>query len=276
MNAPLSETLRHCRFEVLPLKGVFERAMGAPEGSTVTVTASQRKGIEPTVDLAVRLANAGMHAVPHLAARLFIDSDHLARSLERMRAAGIDEAFVVGGDAPEPWGTFPDALSLLTEMTALRMRPARIGVGAYPESHPLIPDRIAAAALSQKSEYADYLVTQMCFAPVTIATWIADVRLRGIQLPVYVGVPGAIDAAKLAKVAVKIGIGESLKFLHKQHGMLGTVFSRYSPDSIVGPLAPRLPELGVAGWHLFTFNDVVKTLEWRDRAAARATSEALT
>ena len=36
---------------------------------TVTVTASPVKGLEPTVDLAERLAARGYRVVPHLAAR---------------------------------------------------------------------------------------------------------------------------------------------------------------------------------------------------------------
>ena len=39
----------------------------------------------------------------------------------------------------------------------------------------------------------------------------------------------------------------------------------YDPGQILVPLAEDLDRFGVAGVHLFTFNQVARTAQWRDR-----------
>jgi methylenetetrahydrofolate reductase (NADPH) len=269
--ATLEETLEAARFEMLPLRGAREAAAALPAGETVTVTASPRKGIEASIELAASLAAAGMHAVPHLAARLVTGRAHLAGLLDRIAGAGIQEVFVVAGDEPAPVGPYPDALSLLREMAELGRRPARVGITGYPERHPLISDEATVEAMAEKSPLADYIVSQICFAPETTAAWVADVRARGVGLPIYLGVPGAVELSKLLRIALRVGIGDSMRFIRAQHGVVGKMLGRYSPSDIVDALASYLadPRYGIAGWHLFTFNEIDKTLAWRDQAAAR-------
>jgi methylenetetrahydrofolate reductase (NADPH) len=272
--ATIEETLGAARFEVLPLRGAGEAAAVLPPGTTVTMTASPRTGIEASLELAGSLAAAGMHAVPHLAARLVTGRAHLSRLLDRIAAAGIEEVFAIAGDEPAPAGPYPDALTLLREMAALRRRPARVGITGYPERHPLISDEATIAAMAEKSAHADYVVSQLCFAPQTAAAWVQDVRARGVGLPIYLGVPGAIELTKLLRISLCVGIGDSMRFLRAQHGLVGKVgkmLGRYSPSEFVDALAPYVadPRYGIAGWHLFTFNEIDETLAWRDQAAAR-------
>jgi methylenetetrahydrofolate reductase (NADPH) len=261
--------LSSARFEMLPLRGAVERAEALPAGTTVTVTSSPRKGIDATLDLAGALAERGLHAVPHLSARLIRDTAHLRDVVDRVESLGSGEVFVVGGDSPGPDGQFPDALSLLRAMDDLGRLPARVGITGYPESHALIPDEATVTALAEKSRYAHYVVSQICYEPYTIAAWVKSLRSRGITLPVYVGVPGAVEFTKLLKISMKIGLGDSMRFLRKQRGVLPRLLTNYTADDIVEGLAPYYgdPEYDIAGWHLFTFNEVAQTLRWRDRMA---------
>lgn len=64
------QVAREPRFEVIPLPGIEEQIEEyLPVHATVTVTASPRRGLGPTLELATRLALRGIDAVPHLAAR---------------------------------------------------------------------------------------------------------------------------------------------------------------------------------------------------------------
>ena len=110
----------------MPLKNALDQAAFLPPRATVTVTSSPAKGIEATVALCEQLQAGGFRAVPHLSARQVRDRAHLAELIAWLEGAGVDRAFVVGGDAKEP-GEFPDGLSLLRAM-------AEIG-------HPLARDR---------------------------------------------------------------------------------------------------------------------------------------
>lgn len=66
----LAELLQSPRYEVIPAKATEQAVLDwVPAQMTVTVTASPVKGLEPTIDLAERLAARGYRVVPHLAAR---------------------------------------------------------------------------------------------------------------------------------------------------------------------------------------------------------------
>ena len=117
-----------------------EQAAALPRGATVSVTASPGKGIEATVELAIELEATGLRAIPHLSARMIRDRAHLAELLDRLADAGIDRAFVVGGDADEP-GEFLDGLSLLRAMADLGRLPKRARLPVLPAGPPGHPGR---------------------------------------------------------------------------------------------------------------------------------------
>ncbi|MHA6800599.1 methylenetetrahydrofolate reductase [Bounagaea algeriensis] len=265
-----SRSLEAARYEVLPLSGVFDQVTSLSPGTCVTITSTESKGIDATLETAEQLARRDLQPVPHLAARLVRDRAHLEQILDRIDAAGIGEVFVIGGDAAEA-GEFGDALSLLRAMEELGRRPNRVGIGGYPERHASIPDDVLAQALEDKSRYADYVVSQICFDAETTLAWVKDVRERGLALPIYIGMPGVVDARKLMRISLKIGLGESVRFLRKQSGMVGKLLTRYTPQNIIDELMPYLddPGHGIAGWHLYTFNEVSKTVEWRQETARR-------
>src|SRR3712207_1645972 len=90
----VAEALRHPRYEVFPLGGIEETvARHVPKDVKLTVTASPKRGIEATLDLAGRLAGRGYRVVPHLSARLVADRSHLASVFGRMRELELREAF---------------------------------------------------------------------------------------------------------------------------------------------------------------------------------------
>ena len=103
--------LRTVRYEVLPAKATEEKVLThVPRDVVVTVTASPVKGLEPTLDLAGRLAAHGYRVVPHVPARLLRDDLHLKEVVDRLREAGVDDVFVPAGDADPPAGSYDGAL----------------------------------------------------------------------------------------------------------------------------------------------------------------------
>jgi methylenetetrahydrofolate reductase (NADPH) len=266
-SAGLARLLRHARFEVLPLEGVEEqvrRHLGADV--KVTVTASPRRGLEATLELTERLTAAGYATVPHISARLVRDRVHLSELLERLHGSGVRELFVLAGDAAEPAGEFPGAVELLEAMGPRRADFDAIGITGYPESHHLISDQETIRAMFAKAPMATHIVSQLCFDASTIARWIADVRRRGTDLPIWIGVPGNVPHAKLLRVSMKIGLGESARFLRHHGNWLSRLFIRpFKPDSLVRELVPIAtdPAARVAGIHLYTFNEVARTERWR-------------
>lgn len=254
-------------FELIPLKNVREQAAALPRGATVSVTASPGKGIEATVELAIELEAAGLRAIPHLSARMIRDRAHLAALLDRLDEAGIDRSFVVGGDADEP-GEFLDGLSLLRAMADLGRLPKELGCPCYPQGHPDIPDEALAQALRDKAPLVQYMTTQLCFDPKAIATFIADRRAEGIDLPVKLGIPGVAEIPKLLSISARIGVKDASKFVLRNYRFVGQLLRSggvYKPTALMRQLAPVIadPAAKVIGLHVYTFNNVAATEAWR-------------
>jgi methylenetetrahydrofolate reductase (NADH) len=263
--APL---LQSPRYEVLPAPRTEQAVLDwVPTELTVTVTASPAKGLEETIALAERLAGHGYQVVPHLSARLVRDDAHLAEIVARLTGSGINDVFVPAGDADPPVGRFASALSLLEQLTEMGRPFARVGITGYPESHPKIDDDITIQAMWDKRLHATYVVSNLCFNPATLRHWISRIRARGITLPLFVGLAGPVERARLLRMAAKAGAAESARFLagHTEWFLrLGTP-GGYSPERLLERTGATLasPASAVEGLHLFTFNQVRQTEEWR-------------
>jgi methylenetetrahydrofolate reductase (NADPH) len=274
--ARTAELLRNARFEVLPLEGIEEQVLAhLGTDAKVTVTASPRRGLEATVELTERLTAAGYATVPHISARLVRDRAHLTELIDRLHASGVRELFVLAGDAAEPAGEFPGAVELLEAMGPWRGDFDAIGITGYPESHHLISDEETIRAMFAKAPMATYIVSQLCFDAEVIAAWIANVRRRGTDLPIWIGVPGNVAYSKLLRTSMRIGLGESARFLrHRGSWISRIVMRQFKPERLVRELAPIAaePAARVAGFHLYTFNEVARTERWRRAELARAES----
>ncbi len=211
--------------------------------------------------------------IPHISARVIQDKSHLKEILSRLEEAGVESIFVPAGDGREPMGQYIDSLQVLKDMAEIGHNIKDIGIAGYPEGHPLVDDQKLMQFLLEKQEFATYLVTQMCFDPQTLVHWIKKIRKAGVILPIRIGLPGVADMRKLISLSFKIGVGQSLKLLKKQKGLLMKFISAkpYQPDDLLEGLRPFLddPEFDIQRFHLFSFNDVERTEKWRAETYAK-------
>jgi methylenetetrahydrofolate reductase (NADPH) len=103
-------------------------------------------------------------------------------------------------------------------------------------------------------------------------------RRRGIELPVYIGMPGPVERTKLIAMATKIGVGQSARFLRTHASMFARIAAPggYDPERFLAALGglARDPEAGIAGLHLFTFNQIAETERWRRTLLGETTTSA--
>ena len=274
-NRRLAEFLRHPGYEVIPLQGTEESVVEhVPKDIALTVTASPGKGTWATVELAERLAGHGFGVAPHLSARLIRDRLELGEILRRLRGAGIRNAFVVAGDIDEPAGEFEGATGLLEAMSEIGHDLDEVGITGYPESHPKISDEMTIQAMYEKVPYATYIISQICFDPEVTSDWARRVWLRGVKLPIRIGMPGYVNRQKLVRISAGIGLGESARFLHRQRNWLLKLFmpGGYSPGRLIEGLKPGFadPESNIQGLHIYTFNELEQTEAWRREMLQRA------
>jgi methylenetetrahydrofolate reductase (NADPH) len=267
-RAALKAVVADAKYELIPLASAMEHAAALPPGSQVTVTASPSHGIEATFDLAEALAAQGHDATPHISAHMLRDRAHLAELLERSRSNGLRRIFVVGGDARDR-GEIHDGLMLLRAMSELGHPFEEVGVPCYPEGHPDIPDERLLEVLREKQSYANAMTSQMSFDPAAVAGWLTRVRAEGITLPLHLGVPGVADLTKLMRVAARIGVADSARYLKKNTHLIGHIVrgGSFGPDALLEQLAPTLADstADVRALHVFTFNQVEQTAAWQRR-----------
>ena len=252
------------RFEVLPFPGIVEEAARLPRPIRVTVTCSPKQGPDRAVEVAAGLRRLDHSVTVHVAARMVRDRDHLGRLLAGLNDAAVDDLFLIGGDIEDPVGEYASAGDLLPLVVVHAQRPGMIGLAGYREGHARISAEVLDQALRDKSRATDYVVTQMCFDPDALHTWIVRQREQGMELPIVIGMPGKVSRRKLLTMSARIGVGPSIDFLRKQKGLRSLLSRRSTADRLYDGIAPMLgdPDLALAGFQYFTFNELLQTWEW--------------
>jgi methylenetetrahydrofolate reductase (NADPH) len=266
--------VRDADIEVIPLRGADEKLTAIPAGATVTVTTSGKLGLDRTVEFAGKAVRAGFKVVPHLAARQLTGEEELRGFLGRLGELGISQLYLIGGDQTPPAGPYDSSLQVLEAMQHIDHGMTRTGVACYPEGHPKISDEALASALRGKQPHAAYMVSQLCFNPAVLVSWLRRVRREGITLPLHLGLAGPMQVSKLLKLGPQIGVGTSVRYLAKQHGFIGNVLKggAYQPESLLLKMGDALtsPELGIEGLHVFSFNQIEETVRWQQRVGSPA------
>jgi methylenetetrahydrofolate reductase (NADPH) len=88
-----------------------------------------------------------------------------------------------------------------------------------------------------------------------------------------VGLPGPVPRSKLLRVCERIGVGDSLRSLNgDEEGIGGAGEGNFDPDPLLAGLDASLDgsRSNMAGFHVFTFNDLEGTERWRQAQLARA------
>lgn len=284
-RASRERLLKSARFEIIPTPDAAGLTRCLRAGTTVHVMCpplpgrqsgsvdlkGHLQGADSSVDVAIKVAALGHHAIPHLSAKTVRSRQHLRELLTRMNDADIHAGFFPGGDGVEPAGPYSSAVELLRDLADMEHHLSAIGVGSYPEGHREIPEDVLLEALLSKQSVATFMVSEICFEPEQTLSWLKTLRDSGVRLPLYVGAPGAVGMRKLMEQLKHWGVGSAVRFLRKQHGMMGAMLKgKFSPSEIVEGIAPSIggDQLGIAGIHLYTLNDVAATEAWRREALA--------
>jgi methylenetetrahydrofolate reductase (NADPH) len=272
-----STLLEFPRYEIIPSASIEEKVLESlPRTITITITASPTKGLDLSLKVTERLQAEGYRVVPHVSARLVEDRAHLEDIVAHLVACGVEDIFVPAGDADPPVGRYDGALALLVDLDEMGRPFREIGITGYPESHPIISDDLTVQAMWDKRKYATYIVSNLCFNAATVRRWIGRVRDRGVELPIYFGLAGPVEQAKLLRMATKIGVGDSMRVLTK-HGNWFLRMSTpggYDPARLLQRAGSTLSDsrANVKGLHLFTFNQLRETEAWRQALLGASTA----
>ena len=263
----IRQDLQKSYMEIIPVPGIEDKLDSLPSDMYLAVTCSPTKGVDETLELSEKLIERGFKVTPHIASKCVSGEKHLEAIIKKLDELGIESIFVPGGDRPEPMGDFNNALDLLKALKKLGHNLNKIGMAAHPEGHPDVSDEILMEALEEKKDLADFIVTQMCFDAEILNDWMNQIQKKGIELPVWVGLPGVIERGRLLKTSLRIGVGDSLRFLRKKSQVATELMksSIYNPDDLVRDITEQfdINDSRLAGYHIYCFNQIETTEKWR-------------
>lgn len=274
----LASLLQKPKYEILPMKHVEQQFAFIPPEAKVTVTVSPSKGINATLELSEQLSKfiSPERITPHISARLVESHEHLRTILRHTNDLGIKELFIVGGDTQTPAGPFANSFELVRAIRDCDTD-IRLGITAYPDGHPNIPNDVLLEDLQRKQPYAQFMSSQLCFDGNKITSWLEQVRDLGISTPLLVGIAGVVDMIKLMQISTRIGVGDSVRYLTKHAGTVFKLVGGYKADGLLEQLTPTLTHETnkVAGFHIYTFNQLEKTERWRKDILQKLGSQSL-
>lgn len=276
--SPIAAFLEKLSVEITPRqidKLTLLKSRLAP-GTPVFIALIDPADAAAQLEAAKALRSAGLEPIPHVPARFIRDLSDLTARIGALAAeAGVTQALVLGGGAPQPIGQYDAAVQLLETGVFQSNGIRRIGIAGHPEGNPDISkargEAALLAALREKQAWIDahgvegFIATQFLFEAEPVAQWAAKLRGEGIRLPVHVGVPGPATIKTLVKYAAMCGVGNSARFIRKQALNVTKLLTVNTPDEFVSDLASLSigrPELGIAGPHLYPFGGFDKLFDW--------------
>lgn len=222
------------------------------------------------------IRDCGFEPEPILSSRRLLSVDDADGLIGGYITAGQPRRFfVVGGDPAKPAGPFGDSLDLLEAGLLERHGITRIGIAGHPEGHPAIPDEKLWQALLWKRDFLNArgidfdIITQFGLDPQPIVGWISDLRVRGFDNLVRIGVPGPTDAGKLLRFAQRFGVRSSIGVLRRYGISLGKLLHPVGPERFLQGLdaAMQGQDLGRIDYHLYAFGGVAAGVGWLRDAA---------
>jgi methylenetetrahydrofolate reductase (NADPH) len=229
-------------------------------------------GEDPAARVAATVAvrKLGFEPMPHFSARRILSEDDFEGYLKAVvEQAGVTRCFIVAGDPAEAMGPYSDTSALLATGAFERAGIKAIGIGGHPEGHPVMSKDECWAVLDSKVRdierrgMAALIVTQFCFDPDALLEWVKQLRARGIDTPVRIGIPGPASIKSLLRFAVRCGVGASTAVMKKYGVSITNLLGTAGPDRLVDDFAQKLaPEHGLIRLHFYPFGGLVKTSQW--------------
>jgi len=253
------------------LNGLREAAPLIRPKTQVAVTFLPGEEMDQRVEAAKLVRELGFEPIVHLSARRLTSKEELDNYLSRITTeAGVKRVFLIAGDPPEPEGPFEDSLQVIESGLLEKHGITIAGIGGHPEGHPNVSKddlwvwmERKIAALRERG-IVPLVVTQFAFDDDAIVEWVGEMRQRGIDVPVRLGVPGPAGIKRLLGFAARCGVGASASVMKKYGVSVTNLLGSAGPDKLVDSLNKKLNdgEHGRVRLHLYPFGALTASATW--------------
>ena len=219
-----------------------------PTGTLVYIAHIEGTPIEEMVKTAKKINEQGYATMPHFPARIIKDKKTLKEWISKYQnEANVKSALLLGGGVNKPYGEYDSSIQLIESELFDLAGFEKLYIAGHPEGNKDIdPDgstKNIDQALSWKNEYknrtdADMAITtQFCFDSKTVINWANDIKNKGVDIPIHIGIAGPAKLQTLLRYSIECGIGASIKILQKRALDLTKLLLPYKPTSIINELA---------------------------------------
>jgi methylenetetrahydrofolate reductase (NADPH) len=250
----------------------LERARSViPPGTRVHMGFLDSEDQETRLATARAVRGLGFVPVPLIAARRLESEVMLRGFLAGLRAAGASESVqVVAGDPAQPRGPYADSASVIGSGLLEEYGVRQVSVAGHPGGHPAVADDVLWSALAGKTAalarrgLAGGVSTQFGFDADVVLAWLAELRTRGISLPVRVGVPGPTGVRRLLAYASWCGVSVNEGVAREYGFSLTDPSGTAGPDRFIRALASGYDARrhGEAKLHFYPFGGIAATAAW--------------
>ena len=219
-----------------------------PTGTLVYIAHIEGTPIEEMVKTAKKINEQGYATMPHFPARIIKDKKTLKEWISKYQnEANVKSALLLGGGINKPYGEYDSSIQLIESELFDLAGFEKLYIAGHPEGNKDIdPDgstKNIDQALSWKNEYknrtdADMAITtQFCFDSKTVINWANDIKNKGVDIPIHIGIAGPAKLQTLLRYSIECGVGASIKILQKRALDLTKLLLPYKPTSIINELA---------------------------------------
>jgi len=241
-----------------------------PLGTLVYIAHIEGTPIDEMVKTAKKINDHGYETMPHFPARIIKDKNTLKDWVSKYQnEANVHNALLLGGGVKKPYGEYDSSIQLIESELFDLAGFKKLYVAGHPEGNKDIdPDgstRNVDEALSWKNKFKDRtdadmaITTQFCFDSKTVINWANDIKDKGIDIPVHIGIAGPAKLQTLLKYSLECGVGASIKILQKRALDLTKLLLPYKPISILTELASYKsdnPDFNIEKVHFFPLGGV--------------------
>jgi methylenetetrahydrofolate reductase (NADPH) len=247
-----------------------------PKNTRVYIAHIETEDIAAMVATAKRLNDEGFTVMPHIPARIIKNQGMLNDWISMYQnEAGVDEALLLAGGSKKPAGDFDSSIQLIESGLFDKAGFKRLHIAGHPEGSmdidPSGGTKNVSEALSWKQEFSKRtdasmaIATQFCFDAEVVKKWTDDIKEKGIDIPIHIGIAGPAKLQTLLKFSIECGIGASMKVLTKRAKDLTKLLLPYRPTQILNELAEyksKDPELNIEQVHFFPIGGIKQTVDW--------------
>lgn len=241
-----------------------------PQGTLVYIAHIEGTPIDDMIQTAKKINDQGFTPMPHFPARIIKDKNTLHEWVSKYQnEANVTNGLLIAGGSNKPYGEYDSSIQLIESEVFDKANFKRLHIAGHPEgSKDIDPDGTTSNvdnALSWKNEFSKRtdsemaITTQFSFDSQTVIKWADDIKSKGIDIPIHIGIAGPAKLQTLLRYSLECGVGASIKIIQKRAKDLTKLLLPYKPTTIINELAEHKsanPDFNIDKVHFFPLGGI--------------------